>query len=65
MRSERDMSAVRWKEGSNCQLQLPPVGRLHVKDTWDDSLREVEVRCWGRVEIGVVLQSAGAELKRG
>lgn len=42
VRSERDKSAVRWKEGNNCYLTLPAQGRLHVRDTWDDSMREVE-----------------------
>ena len=45
VRSERDKSAVRWKEGNNCYLTLPAQGRLHVRDTWDDSMREVEVSC--------------------
>lgn len=45
MRSERDKTAVRWKEGNNCYLTLPAQGRLHVRDTWDDSMREVEVSC--------------------
>ncbi|PRW59906.1 carbohydrate-binding module family 20 [Chlorella sorokiniana] len=42
VRSERDKSAVRWKEGNNCYLAVPEQGRLHVRDTWDDSMREVE-----------------------
>ncbi len=43
VRSERDKSAVRWKEGNNCYLAVPTQGRLKVHDTWDDSMREVEV----------------------
>ncbi|KAL4458565.1 hypothetical protein ABPG75_013430 [Micractinium tetrahymenae] len=44
VRSERDMEAVRWMEGSNLQLRLPTQpGRLRVRDTWDESCREVEV----------------------
>lgn len=55
VRSERDKSAVRWKEGYNQHLQLPAApARLHVSDTWDDSQREVEVRprwrWWGGVD---------------
>ncbi len=46
VRSEGDMSAVRWKEGGNFMLQLPSQGRLRVKDTWDESAREVEVSQW-------------------
>lgn len=52
------MEAVRWKEGGNFLLRLPNQGRLRVRDTWDESCREVEVRggppplggrqgCWG------------------
>lgn len=44
MRSERDMEAVRWMEGGNLQLRLPgQPSRLRVRDTWDESCREVEV----------------------
>lgn len=43
VRSEEDMEAVRWKEGGNFQLRLPNQGRLRVRDTWDESCREVEI----------------------
>ncbi len=45
VRHERDKTAVRWKEGGNFYLQVPPKGELRVRDTWDESAREVEVRC--------------------
>ena len=43
VRSERSKEAVRWKEGGNFQLHLPAQGKLRVRDSWDDSSREVEV----------------------
>jgi hypothetical protein len=43
VRSERSKEAVRWKEGGNFQLRLPAQGKLRVRDSWDDSSREVEV----------------------
>lgn len=43
VRHERDMTAVRWKEGGNFYLQVPPKGQLRVLDTWDDSVHKVEV----------------------
>lgn len=51
VRSERDMEAVRWMEGSNLQLRLPAQpSRLRVRDTWDESCREVEVRAAAAAE---------------
>lgn len=50
VRHERDMTAVRWKEGGNFYLQVPPKGQLRVLDTWDDSMHKVEVRgTWQRM----------------
>jgi hypothetical protein len=44
------MTAVRWKEGGNFYLQVPPKGQLRVLDTWDDSMHKVEVRgTWQRM----------------
>lgn len=62
VRSERDKTAVRWKEGQNCQLQLPAQGRLRVSDTWDDSAREVEVSGggWPAFRAGTAQFEAGA-----
>ena len=43
--SVSDLSqAVRWKEGGNFSLRVPAQGgRLRVRDSWDESQREVEV----------------------